>query len=367
MGAQHFRAGILGAQPGHDLAPQLAGGAQLGDLHEEVHANAEKEAEAPRESIDIEATPLRCTDVFHAVGQRIGQLLHGRRPSLVHVIARDRDRVEFGHVLGGMGDNVADDPHRGFGRVDIGIADHELLEDVVLDGPLELGLRHALFFGSDNEHGQHRDHRAVHGHRNRHLVERDAVKQDFHVLDTVDGDASLAHIAHHAGMVAVIAAMGGQIESDRQPLLALFQRLPIEGVAFARRGKAGILADGPGAVGVHGRTYAAGERLDAGDFRVVAEINRLHLDPTIVAGERAERDIAQFLLRKGGPVGKIGLVVHQTASNSMMTSSTASMVPGTTRSLLTRARFSALRTFSIFIASTIASVCPSSTISPSAT
>jgi hypothetical protein len=77
----------------------------------------------------------------------------------------------------------------------------------------------ALLFARDDEERQDRDHRAVHRHRHAHLVERDAVEQDLHVLDAVDGDARLADIAHHARMVAVIAAMGGQIEGDRQALL----------------------------------------------------------------------------------------------------------------------------------------------------
>ena len=211
--------------------------------------------------IDIEPARLRGAHIFHAVGERIGQLLHRRRPGLVHVIARDRDRVELRHVLGGVGDDVADDPHGGLGRIDIGVADHELLEDVVLDGPSSLAWRHALLFGRDDEHGQHRDHRAVHGHRHAHLIERDAVEQDLHVLDAVDGDAGLADIADDARMVAVIAAMGGEIEGDREPLLPALQRLAVEGVALARGGEAGILPDGPGPVGIHGRPHAAGERL----------------------------------------------------------------------------------------------------------
>src|SRR3546814_15641511 len=53
----------------------------------------------------------------------------------------------------------------------------------------------------------------------RHLVEWNAIEQDLHVVDRVDRDAGLADIARHAGMIAVIAAMGGQIEGDRQSLL----------------------------------------------------------------------------------------------------------------------------------------------------
>ena len=41
---------------------------------------------------------LRRADIVHAVGERVGELLHRRRPGLVHVIAADRDRVELRHV-----------------------------------------------------------------------------------------------------------------------------------------------------------------------------------------------------------------------------------------------------------------------------
>jgi hypothetical protein len=51
----------------------------------------------------------------------------------------------------------------------------------------------------DDVAGQDRQHRAVHGHRHRHLVERDAVEQDLHVLDRVDRDAGLADVAGTRG------------------------------------------------------------------------------------------------------------------------------------------------------------------------
>jgi hypothetical protein len=75
---------------------------------------------------------------------------------------------------------------------------------------------------------------------------KDAVEQDLHVLDAVDGHARLADIAHHAGVVAVIAAMGGQVESDRQALLPRRQIAAIESVRFLGGGKARVLADRPG-------------------------------------------------------------------------------------------------------------------------
>ncbi len=120
-------------------------------------------------------------------------------PALVHMIAGDGDTVEPWHVRRAVGEDVRDDPHRGPGRIDVGVADHELLEDVVLDGPFERRPGHALLFRRDDIEGHDRDDRAVHGHGNGHLIQRDAVEQDLHVLDRVDRNARHADIAGDAG------------------------------------------------------------------------------------------------------------------------------------------------------------------------
>ena len=132
-----------------DLAPsspmirahKRARRAQFRDLHEQVHADAEEEAQARRERVDVEPALLRDAHIFHPVGERVGELLHRRRPGLVHVIAADRDRVELGHFARRVSDDVGDDPHRRFGRVDIGVADRELFQNVVLDRARQLRAR----------------------------------------------------------------------------------------------------------------------------------------------------------------------------------------------------------------------------------
>ena len=130
--------------------------------------------------------------------------------------------------------------------------------------PDELFRRHALLLGRDDVERQHRQHGAVHGHRHRHLVERNAGKQRAHVVDRVDGDARHADVAGDARMVAVVAAMGGEIEGDRQAFLTGGEIAPVKGVEILGRGKAGILADGPRLGDVHGRVGAAQKRRDAG-------------------------------------------------------------------------------------------------------
>ncbi len=144
-----------------------------------------------------------------------------------------------------------------------GVADHELLEDVVLDRAGELHLGHALFLAGDDIESHDRQYGAVHRHRHADLVERDSVEQDAHVEDAVDGDAGHADIAHDAGIVAIVAAVRRQVEGDAQALLAGGQVALVEGVRLLGRREAGVLAHGPRPVDVHRRVWAAHEGREA--------------------------------------------------------------------------------------------------------
>ena len=82
----------------HQLRPQQARRAQLRHLHEEVHADAQEERQPRREAVDVEAGGEPGAHIFDAVGERVGELEIGGRARLLHVIAGDRDRIEFRHV-----------------------------------------------------------------------------------------------------------------------------------------------------------------------------------------------------------------------------------------------------------------------------
>ena len=260
VGAQHQGFRVLGVELAHDAVPQEARRAQLGDLHEEVGANRKEERQTTRKGIHVQTGFQGGLYVFLTVGKGEGQFLNKVRARLLHVIARDRDRIEFRHIGRGVFDDIRDDPHRGFGRIDIGVAHHELFQNVVLNGARQQLAINALLFAGDDKVRKDRDHRAVHGHRHRHLVKRDAVKQDFHVLDTVDGDARLTDVTDNALVITVVATVRGKVKGDRHTLLTGGQGLAVKGVGFLSRGETGVLADGPRTTGVHGRLGATGER-----------------------------------------------------------------------------------------------------------
>src|SRR5204863_10077884 len=115
--------------------------------------------------------------------------------------------------------------------------------NVVLDGARQLGRNYALLLAGDDEERQHGQHRAVHGHRHGHVGEVDAIEQRAHVVDRVDRHAGHADVAAYARMVAVVAAMRGEIEGDGEALLPGGDVAPVERVGVLRGGDAGVRAD----------------------------------------------------------------------------------------------------------------------------
>ncbi len=100
--------------------------------------------------------------------------------------------------------------------------------------PGSLGAGDALFLAATMKFARMGMTRAVHRHGDRDAVERDAVKEDLHVLDRVDGDPGLAHVTLDSRMVAVIAAWGGEVEGDRDALLPAGECLAVESVGLFR-------------------------------------------------------------------------------------------------------------------------------------
>ena len=168
-------------------------------------------------------------------------------------------QLNFGMFGGAVAENIADNVHGMARRIDIRVADHEFLEDIVLDGAGELLRGDALLFGGNDIEGHDREDGAVHGHGNGHLVERNFVEENFHVLDAVDGDSGFSHVAGDARVVGIVTAVRGEVESDAESLLAGGEIAAIEGVGIFGRGKAGVLTDCPWTQCVHGGVWAAKE------------------------------------------------------------------------------------------------------------
>src|SRR4030081_3565412 len=119
-------------------------------------------------------------------------------------------------------------------------------------------------------------------------------------------------------MIGVVAAMGGEIECDREAFLAGGEVAAVVRVGVFRRGEAGILPDGPGLVDIHGRVGAAQigrdprpglEEVDA--FEVAFRIARLYRNSfrgeprlSATAGHRAGGIFESY-------IGKVRYAAHR--------------------------------------------------------
>lgn len=137
--------------------------------------------------------------------------------------------------------NVLDDAHRGSWRIDKGIADHKLFENIVLNRARQLVPLDALLLGGHNVHRQDGKNSSVHRHRDAHLVEWNAVEQNFHILDAINGYSSHSDVAYHAGVIAVEPAVRCQIKGYRQTLLACGKVFAVECIALLGRREASVL------------------------------------------------------------------------------------------------------------------------------
>jgi hypothetical protein len=243
----------------HDPRPQPACGAELRDLFEEVVVRVEEERQALAEGVRLQTAVDARLHVGNAVRERERHLLHGRRSRLADVIAADRNRVPLRRLALAERDDVRGDTQRRTRRVDIRAARDVLLEDVVLNRARHLPRVATLPARHRDVEREQDDGRRVDRHRSRDTIQRDAVEQDRHVFDRIDGDANLADLSRGKRVIGVVADLGRQVERNTQSHDPLRQEVAVSPVRVRGGGEAGVLAHRPRAAAVHRRLNAAGE------------------------------------------------------------------------------------------------------------
>ena len=249
--AQHLLVGDAVALAA-DLVPEPAHRPQLADLLDQPDAGVDEEGDAAEDLGEVGlgdlAARLHLVEHGDPGRERVGDLLHRRRPGLLQVVAADVGRVPARHLVDGEGDHVGDQPHRGLGREGVGAAREVLLDDVVLGRALQRRALDPVLLGDGDVEAEQPGGGRVDRHRGVHLVERDAVEELVHVALVGDRDADLADLAAGEDVVGVIAGLRRQVEGDGEAGLALGQVAPVELVGAPGVGVPGVGAHHPGAV-----------------------------------------------------------------------------------------------------------------------
>ncbi len=237
-----------------DLVPERAHRPQLRDLLDQPDPGVDEEGDAAEDLGEVGLGDLAAGFDLVEHGdpgrERVGDLLHRRRPGLLQVVAADVGRVPLRHLVDAEGDHVGDQPHRGLGREGIGAAREVLLDDVVLGRPLELGALDPVLLGDGDVEAEQPGGGGVDRHRRVHVVERDPVEELVHVALVGDRDADLADLAAGEDVVGVVAGLGREVEGHREAGLALGEVAAVELVGALRVGMAGVGAHHPRAVGL---------------------------------------------------------------------------------------------------------------------
>ena len=286
VGTQSHRLVVGAAHLLDDLRPEHASRAHLRDFHEVVLADSPEEGQTLRKGVDLQAGLDTGADILEAVGQRVAELDVRRSAGFLHMVAGNRDAVELRHIVRGVLENIADDAHGHIRRVNVRVANHELFQDIVLDRTGHDRLVHALLNTGLDEERKDRQHGAVHRHRNGHLIERNAAKQDVHIKHRADGNACLADVAEDARIVGVVTAMGRQVERDGKTFLTGGQIAAIECVGFLSGGETRVLANRPRTEHVHRRVRAAQAGRDT-----AGKIEMVHVVVLVMGVERANLDM----------------------------------------------------------------------------
>jgi hypothetical protein len=159
-----------------------------------------------------------------------------------------------------------------------------LLEDVVLDGAAQPVRRDALLLRRNDVEAEQDDGRAIDGHGNGDVAERDAVEERLHVGQRADRHAALADLAQRTRVVRVVAHERREIEGDAEPRLAVGEEILVATVRFLGRAEAGELPHGPQPGPVHGRIRPARERVLAGQAELLEVV-----PAGLTVGRRVER------------------------------------------------------------------------------
>ena len=267
--AQLERAFLFGPEAvAHDVVPDAARGAVLGNLLEEIVVGVEEEGEPGDKLVQVQPALEAPLHVFDAVAQGEGQLLHGGGAGFADVVAADGDGVPARRVLDAELKGVNHQPHRRRGRVDVFLLRDVFLQDVVLDGAAQALQLDALFLRHRQVHGPDGRGGGVDGHGGGDVAQRDAVEHGLHVAQGADRHAALAHLALGEGVVAVVAHQGGQVEGNRKAGLALAEQVVQALVGVGRAAEAAELPHGPQPPAVHAGVDAAGVGRLAGEAQV---------------------------------------------------------------------------------------------------
>ncbi|GBC91418.1 hypothetical protein HRbin14_02186 [bacterium HR14] len=204
-----------------------------------------EERKLRRELVNIQPPIQTPAHILEPIRQGERQLLYCRGACLANVIPAHADGMPLRHIFTAELYGVHNQLHVGFGRENPLFLCNKLFENIVLYRARKFLQRHALLLGNRQIHRPDNDGGRINRHRGGDAAKVNPLKEDFHIFQGGDTDATLADLAFCFGVVGVHAHQGGQVKRHRQPCLPLLNQEPIAGVGLLGGGEARKLPNRP--------------------------------------------------------------------------------------------------------------------------
>ena len=166
----------------HDARPETTSRAEFGDFREEIQARGKDPRNTRRKRVHILTRFQRRFYVSDRVRERKGDLLHHRRPRFADMVRADGNRIPVRNLLRTIRERIRHQPHRRTRREDVRTARDVLFQNIVLNRAAQIFSGDAFFLRGRDIHGEKYGGRRVDRHGSGHFIERDTVKNIFHIL-----------------------------------------------------------------------------------------------------------------------------------------------------------------------------------------
>ena len=149
----------------HQLGPNAAPCAKLGNLFEEVHVNIKEERQTFGKLFNVATAAVQFIHIRQAIGQGVGHFFSSRCAGISNVCARNADGIEARRFVVGIQNGICNEAHRGLHRKNPCASCHVLFQNIVLNGARQFGSGHALLVGNCQVHGVDDGSGAIDGER----------------------------------------------------------------------------------------------------------------------------------------------------------------------------------------------------------
>ena len=161
------------------------------------------------EVINVNSSFYDLINICNCTSKTVSRLLECIRSRFSYMITRKIDRVDSWCMFLTVINNINYQAKRWLWGIDICTPSHELLEDLILYIATQYVQWHTLFFSHCHIHGQNNGCRCIDCEGGCDLIQRNTIKEDFHILKSVYCYPNTANVIFNHWIIRIIPHLCG--------------------------------------------------------------------------------------------------------------------------------------------------------------